>query len=178
MRSSKSSILDASLRILRTPDGPSLSLESVAREAGLSKPGLMYHFPTKRALVEGIVSHVTDHWAGMLAAHLPDPAQATPAERIAAYVDVAMEGGLDRSHARVFLDSAFSDALHRVWFERVGQWVQIPADLPADKRGRLLAAFFAADGYWFAVVTGAFRPLGNDAADLRAILDSLIDEGS
>ncbi|MCX5496899.1 helix-turn-helix domain containing protein, partial [Kaistia dalseonensis] len=32
-----------------------LSLEAVAERAGISKGGLLYHFPTKQALLSGLV---------------------------------------------------------------------------------------------------------------------------
>lgn len=43
-----------------------LTLEAVAQEAGLSKGGLLYHFPNKEALVAGLVAHFTDEFEAML----------------------------------------------------------------------------------------------------------------
>ncbi len=34
-----------------------LTLEAVAQVAGVSKGGLLYHFPNKEALVEGMIDH-------------------------------------------------------------------------------------------------------------------------
>ena len=42
--------------------GRAVSLDSVARIVGLTKPGVMYHFPTKEALVLALVDSVLDRW--------------------------------------------------------------------------------------------------------------------
>ncbi len=38
------------------------TLEAVAREAGVSKGGLLYHFPHKEALLEGILEYLLDRF--------------------------------------------------------------------------------------------------------------------
>ncbi|MBD0322544.1 MAG: TetR family transcriptional regulator, partial [Aldersonia sp.] len=40
-------VLEAALDVLR--DGESITLDSAARRVGMTKPGLMHHFPTKEA---------------------------------------------------------------------------------------------------------------------------------
>jgi AcrR family transcriptional regulator len=39
-----------------------LVLEAVARDAGVSKGGLLYHFPNKDALVDGLVERMLEHF--------------------------------------------------------------------------------------------------------------------
>lgn len=41
-------------------EGGSVSLDSVARAVGLTKPGVMYHYPTKEALMLALVDSVLD----------------------------------------------------------------------------------------------------------------------
>src|SRR5690625_7156467 len=46
-----------------------LTLDSAARDAGVSKPGLMYHFATKEALLNAILDRMIFRYeAGLLAA--------------------------------------------------------------------------------------------------------------
>lgn len=53
-------ILDAAEgRLLQQGPG-GLVLDAVARDAGISKGGLLYHFPSKEALVSGLVSRMLD----------------------------------------------------------------------------------------------------------------------
>jgi AcrR family transcriptional regulator len=56
--SSRTEILDAALRVVDAVGGADITYESVAREAGLTKAGLMYHFPTKDALMIAVIEHV------------------------------------------------------------------------------------------------------------------------
>ena len=50
-------IFQACGNILRTKGAKSLTLEAVAREAGLSKGGLLYHFPSKEELVKELFNY-------------------------------------------------------------------------------------------------------------------------
>jgi AcrR family transcriptional regulator len=51
-------ILNAANRLVARAGVTRLTIEAVAQEAGLSKGGVLYHFPTKEALVEGMVEHL------------------------------------------------------------------------------------------------------------------------
>ncbi|WP_353810240.1 TetR/AcrR family transcriptional regulator [Agromyces sp. SYSU T00194] len=53
--SAREAVLDAFERILIDDGERSATLDATAREAGVSKGGLLYHFGTKEALVEGLV---------------------------------------------------------------------------------------------------------------------------
>lgn len=169
--STRTVILDAALGILRDPDGPNLTLESAARVAGLSKPGLMYHFPTKAALLRGVVDHVAAQWEAAVLSRLADPAASTPAERVRAYIEAVLNEQFDRADMAVFFDARLSAELGRVWAARMDPWLVVPGELPRDGRARLLAARLAADGYWLAAVSGTL-PAGQERDEVaQAILD-------
>jgi AcrR family transcriptional regulator len=51
-------LLDAAERLVAQQGVANLTLEAVAREAGVSKGGLLYHFPSKSNLVLGIVERL------------------------------------------------------------------------------------------------------------------------
>ncbi|MCA9997886.1 MAG: TetR/AcrR family transcriptional regulator, partial [Anaerolineales bacterium] len=53
-------IFEACSSILRCDGLASLTLDAVAEEAGLSKGGLLYHFPSKVALIEGLFEYHND----------------------------------------------------------------------------------------------------------------------
>ena len=50
-----------------------LTLEAAAEEAGLTKPGLMYHFRTRDDLLIAIQRHLTETWEEQLLAELGQP---------------------------------------------------------------------------------------------------------
>ncbi len=52
-------ILDAAIAVLARDGYTRLAIGSVARAAGLSRAAMIYHFPTRWALVEALVAHVT-----------------------------------------------------------------------------------------------------------------------
>ena len=71
-----------------------MSLDSVARSVGLTKPGVMYHFPTKEALMLALVDSVLDRWEEALIARLgSSPTEAVASARIGAYLDWSLSGG-------------------------------------------------------------------------------------
>ncbi|MGP9818403.1 TetR family transcriptional regulator [Salinarimonas sp. NSM] len=54
-QSTRDRILRAALEIAQEAGPGSVSLEAVAAKAGVSKGGLLYHFPSKAALLRGLV---------------------------------------------------------------------------------------------------------------------------
>lgn len=68
METARDRILDtAESRLLA--EGPSgLVLDGIAADAGMSKGGLLYHFPSKEALVAGLCERMLDRFEGTLAA--------------------------------------------------------------------------------------------------------------
>lgn len=57
---SKSRILDCAERLIIREGVAHLTLDAVAAEAGLSKGGVLYHFPSKDALIRGMVDHLIE----------------------------------------------------------------------------------------------------------------------
>ncbi|PSL45902.1 TetR family transcriptional regulator [Salsuginibacillus halophilus] len=57
--SKQHAILRAAARVVEEKGVMHLTLDAVAKEAGVSKGGLLYHFPTKEALVEGMVKQIS-----------------------------------------------------------------------------------------------------------------------
>ena len=55
-------MLDAAGAVVVRQGIANLTLEAVAAEAGMSKGGLLHHFPNKDRLVEALVTRCADHW--------------------------------------------------------------------------------------------------------------------
>jgi AcrR family transcriptional regulator len=65
-------LLDAAGQVIRR-DGPAaLTLEAVAAQAGVSKGGLLYHFASKDALVDGLIADWLDRFEADVAAAARD----------------------------------------------------------------------------------------------------------
>lgn len=141
-----------------------ISLDAVARRVGLTKPGLMYHFPTKEALMVGLVEYVAERWDHLLREHCGGgPETLTAFERTRAYVTVWTTAEVSRADYWVFSDALYHPRLAREWHRRLSPWNDL-AGLAAEAASLLTAARFCADGAWMAEATGVFR-----AADLTAV---------
>lgn len=56
--STRDAILSAAANIVLKRGASRMTLDTVAKEAGVSKGGLLYHFPSKDALIKGMVDHM------------------------------------------------------------------------------------------------------------------------
>ena len=173
-RATRTEILDRALALVRA--GRAVSLESAAGAAGLTKPGLMYHFPTKQALMTALVDHLVDDYARAFRARLPEGSVGTIEQRLGAYVDWAFTATIDRTDLVMFTDPRLRDELTARWCERLAEWVDVPEDLPAERRARLLSARLIADGSWFADASGIFPLAAAERRGAWSVARSLIDE--
>lgn len=85
--SRKLDILNAASKIVDEQGIFNLTLDAVAKEAGLSKGGLFYHYPSKEALVKGMVAHLASNYEEKIAKDMED----SPDEKgkfIRSYVNV------------------------------------------------------------------------------------------
>ena len=56
----------AAAKVIERDGAGHLTLEKVAAEADLSKGGLLYHYPSKDALLEGLLNHLLENRAGLI----------------------------------------------------------------------------------------------------------------
>jgi AcrR family transcriptional regulator len=169
--SQREATLENALGVLR--DGGAVSLESAARAAGLSKPGLMYHFPTKEALIAAMIDHLIDGHEQQLTALLPSTGrQPTTAERLVAYLRWSLNTDHDAADLVMLSDPKLRERMIVRWAERLRVWIEVPRELPAERRARLHALRFIADGCWFADATDIL-PL--DADERPAVLAAALE---
>jgi len=88
----RAAILEAALTVFSERGYRGATVDEIARAAGLSKPNLLYYFPTKAAIYETLLSSLLETWLAPLRAL--DPA-GDPREEILAYV----RGKLEMSRA-------------------------------------------------------------------------------
>ncbi|MGQ4600603.1 TetR family transcriptional regulator [Nocardia sp. R6R-6] len=175
--SQKPAILQAAMSLVSAEEGGNITLDAVARRAGLTKPGLMYHFPTREALLLANVEYAADRAeAAMLAALDSSFEQTSAAQRIRAYARCACGGDVSRAGYAVAAEAACRPALSGPWLQRFARWFELPPELPAATRARLTLARLAVDGLWAAESTGVFPPAPQDREALVALIDQLTEE--
>lgn len=86
-RSKRQLLLEAAGRVVLAEGAANLNLEAAAREAGVSKGGLLYHFPTKDDLIAGMVEHIGARFARTLEQERArDPDTTAPGHWLRAYI--------------------------------------------------------------------------------------------
>ena len=160
--------------------GGTLTLDSAARAAEVTKPGLMYHFATKELLLTAILDRITARYergvAHAVAETGADFAEATAAQRHLAYLDWAGTSPLSAADLVIFADPKLRVTLTERWQGQMDRWLHVPAGTPTALRARLLAVRLMADGLWFDRASGLLAELPAEAASLRALAEDLLGE--
>ncbi|GGJ34973.1 TetR/AcrR family transcriptional regulator [Neoroseomonas lacus] len=175
-------ILDAVERIIVQKGVTGLTLEAAAREAGVSKGGLLYHFGSKEALLTGLMQRltafITQEYEAGVARQPEGPGRIARAQIAWAFGESDCCPGEDRHDraAAVFLavfhhDPALLDPMRAVV-------ARMKAELLADgtPHGAAMAVMTATDGLFMAHLFGLYRPTEADIAALRATLDALVEQ--
>lgn len=151
MRPSKrTEILDAAVAVVEREGLGALTYEALATETGLTKGGLLYHFASRDALVEGVHSHLAARWEQSMIAAAGKPAEeADPRERLEAYARVAVESST-RAELTMLLDGSRQRSSREPWAGVVSRWLpEVPPDGGLDDAAlRALVVRLAADGLW------------------------------
>jgi len=127
-----------------------LTLDAVAVAAGVSKGGLLYHFPSKEALIQGMVEHLLGEISGRIAQETSRETDA-PGKWVRAYVRTTFDPNPQEREMSAGLIAAIATnpelleplrASYRKWQKSV----------EADRLDPALASVIrlAVDGLWFA----------------------------
>jgi AcrR family transcriptional regulator len=148
-------LLDAATAVVRREGARALTLEAVAAEAGVSKGGLLYHFKTKRELLDAML----DGWL----------------EEFGAEIEAKSDGGFAAGYVRASDMSGWAAAERATEFGLLAAMVDEPATLErvreryaewqariatSDDPARATLARMAADGLWLADLLGLAPPSG------------------
>jgi AcrR family transcriptional regulator len=87
-------LLQAAIAVIQTQGVERLTLDAVAKEAQVSKGGLLYHFSSKEALVVGSIQYLLDDFNALISAELDqDNAPDSPGKWLRAYVKATFNYG-------------------------------------------------------------------------------------
>ncbi|WMJ69324.1 TetR/AcrR family transcriptional regulator [Stenotrophomonas sp. 24(2023)] len=151
MRTSKRTrILDAAIAVINREGVHAVTFESVAAESGLTRGGLLYHFPSRQALLRGIDEHLVQQWEASMEQLLGKAAgDATAHERYQAFVRVSAHSAT-RAELVFMLESADPDRDAAPWAGAMQRWAPA-APSATDSDAAVLDDFvarLAADGLW------------------------------
>jgi AcrR family transcriptional regulator len=146
LRPARDRLLDAAERVVVESGATHLTLDAVAKSAGVSKGGLLYHFPSKEALLEG-----------MLSRHFQD-VEAEVAKRLARRSEQAARGANGSTRR------ARKPSRAEVFSERVRVLLELHPERPAI--GAAMVAASADSPEHMAVCRAEYRKLLDEFARL------------
>ncbi|GAA4049298.1 TetR/AcrR family transcriptional regulator [Nonomuraea soli] len=149
--SARPKLIEAALTVVEERGITALTLDAVAEEAGVTKRGLIYHFPSKHALLLGIHEELAARMERqLLEATGGEPEGATLVERTRGYVRAALKAP-SSVEMRLIMEAVNEpewiapwERVYRRWFPEEEQAVEELDDLSL----RCLVARMAADGSW------------------------------
>ena len=162
-------ILDAAEVVVAEDGAPRLTLDAVARRAGLSKGGLLYNFATKDALLEAMIARLCRRFeeaCGLAEAHMGEG----PATKLKAYLSVTMLKGPGQDRAASALLAAVANNLEllKPIRDHYRSWLQQLSGRPTFARD--VSVWLAAEGLWLLELLRV-SPL--DAKQRRAVANYL-----
>jgi AcrR family transcriptional regulator len=159
-------LLDAANAVIRRDGAHALTLDAVAAEAGVSKGGVLYHFGSKRALIDGLV----DCWLDDFEAQFDGP------DFAAAYVRASdlSDAGPELSASEFGMLAALIEVpeVLEVARERHAEWMERMLGGALAREDAWLVRL-AADGLWYSDLLGIAAPQGDDRRRLIARLLAL-----
>jgi AcrR family transcriptional regulator len=161
-------LLDAALVVIRRDGAQALTLDAVAAETGVSKGGVLYHFGSKRALIDGLIGS----WLDGFGARLSDDGFA--ASYVRACDLESTEPEVAASEFGMLAALIQEPEVLEVARERYAEWMQRMlrgALAPADA----WLVRLAADGLWYSDLLGIAPPRGEDRRRVMARLLALAE---
>ena len=174
----KRRILDASERVVLRDGVGHLTLEAAASEAGLSKGGVLYHFPTRDALVAAMVTRIIEQFDDDIDSYLPEagtPEADLPGAYARAYVRATLEPvtpGEERLGAALLAAAAAEPELVVPLQVAAAGWQDRLLDDGLDPALATLIRM-ACDGLWLCGLFGLATPEGALLASVGAALEQM-----
>jgi AcrR family transcriptional regulator len=176
-KTTREALLTTAAAIVRRDGVARLTLETVAAGAGVSKGGLLYHFPTKEALIGGLVTAMQEAFAAAIEAHLAAEPPA-PGRWARAYLQASFQASPEQRPdtiiallTAVATNPALLDASRRQYQVWAAQGERDGIDPAVAALVRL-----AADGLWLADLFDLAPPPGPLRERVLALLRSLTEE--
>ncbi|WP_173098379.1 TetR/AcrR family transcriptional regulator [Actinomadura verrucosospora] len=149
--SARPKLIKAALTVVEERGITALTLDAVAEQAGVTKRGLIYHFPSKHALLTGIHEDLAARIEQeLLDATGREPEGASLVERTRGYVRASLNSPTN-VEMRLIMEAANEPEWMAPWLRVYRRWFpeeEQPVEDLDDLSFRCLIARMAADGTW------------------------------
>jgi AcrR family transcriptional regulator len=156
-RGTRDRLLDAASAVLLRDGAHAMTLEAVAAEAGVSKGGLLYHFPGKAPLLDALV----ERWNANLEVEVETSRDDAPGGWVRAYLAASATLSDQERRTEIGLLAALAAEPERLApvRERYERWQARVVDDGVDPADATIVRL-AADGLWIAELLGIAPPEG------------------
>lgn len=147
--SKKEQILRAAVELIERDNLEAVSYEALAEASGMSKSGIVYHFPSRYEIMRGIHQHLADQWEQELERSAGGPAdQADAAARLRAMV-LSMSNSATKAELLLEIDARSNPEFSAIWQRVDERWAPSADDIEHDEvqRANYLVQLLA-DGLW------------------------------
>jgi AcrR family transcriptional regulator len=169
MPSKRTAILDAANRVLLKKGADEFTLDAVAREAAVSKGGLLYHFPSKNRLIQAMIERNIERVETTLREEL----EKSGGDYLCAYIRASFKTTTEPEQISRALFAAISnditllEPLKAHFFKMQNE---IAEAAPSPEIGTLIR--LSLDGLWFSELFGYAPP----SPDLKAKMQETLLE--
>lgn len=163
-------LIEAALEIIRTHGILGWTLDSVAKQAGVSKGGLLHHFPSKDTFIENILLHLFEQFTEQAYRHYQaDPRE--PGRWLRAYVRTQFEVDKPSMELVLMLLPLInpSDFMELVGYDLQSWEARLASDGIRPSRARVVR--MAADAY---IHDQVLNVAPRSETDRQALLDELL----
>ena len=169
----KNDIIVAAQELMK--NGESVSLDSVARTIGLTKAGVVHHFPTKKSLMIGLINNVAERWRTMLEEASSEP---SPEKRMMTYLNYALSDEIDSSDFAFMADYKLKDELYKRWAELIDAWFNFSEIDDAERKNALTTVRLIADGAWFDRGLGMLKVSNAERQSIILFSEEILNKGA
>ena len=141
----QTTLLEASAKVVLDKGVGALTLDAVALEAGVSKGGLLYHFPSKNKLIEGMIERLIAEFDSMLETEL----EKSNGDWLSAYIRTSFQSDpkLDSMGSALFVAIANNPELLEPLRAHYAEWQdKVIASAASPETGTIIR--MAIDGLW------------------------------
>ena len=168
----KRKLLEAATQVVKEQGASCLTLDAVAKQAGVSKGGLLHHYPNKTALLTAMVTHLNDSFERAIAEQTADGMT-----WLAAYVAMSFDPQQSQTAETAGMLAAVANDMSLL--EPLAQRYKIlQQQLEANSSDPDFATIvrLAADGLWFSELFGISGLSEERRSQVLARLITLIKE--
>lgn len=168
--SKKELLLETAAQIIEESGLEALTYESLAQASGMSKSGLIYHFPSRHALLKELCSYQTGSWERKMIESAGDTVENLDhKQRAAAYLQV-LSHNASRADLLLSLDAHNMPEGKEEWTKISSDWSYPREIIMSDPKKYLTHVI--SDGLWIHDHINAF-PLSDE--ERQALIDAALE---